>query len=159
MSLSKIIDSNTAKIAKEWLKKIGKVAKISRKLEAVVAAEAHGIDIVAKIYDVTRKTLTSWAKVIKLENIEKLETGKGRGRKSPLSDDNTVNTVKEWVKADPTLTIAKIKAKLEEELSITSSLSAVQRFLKKSGLSYITARPRHYKKDEVAEVAFKKKSS
>ena len=62
---SKLLDDAVFINAKEGLKKMGKSALISRKLQAIVSARVHGISKVAAIYNVTNKTLTSWIKSLK----------------------------------------------------------------------------------------------
>ncbi|MDR3155657.1 MAG: hypothetical protein LBT90_00950, partial [Holosporaceae bacterium] len=43
-------------------RKMGGNALVARKLEAIIAACSYGITEVAKIYDVTHKTLAFWIK-------------------------------------------------------------------------------------------------
>ena len=57
---SKLLDDVVVEKAKIALKKIGKSALCARKLEAVISAKKHGITQVAKVYGITRTTLTSW---------------------------------------------------------------------------------------------------
>ena len=60
--VSKLLDEQVVNFAKAALKKIGKNALLARKLEAVIAAGNHGITVVAKVYDISRTTLTEWIK-------------------------------------------------------------------------------------------------
>ena len=85
-SSSKLLTEQVVEEAKYQLRKIGKAALISRKLEAVIAAKTHGISQVAKIYDITRTTLTSWIKHIQNGSIERLNAPAERKRKNKLND-------------------------------------------------------------------------
>ena len=63
--ISKILDTSVVEAAEQALKKLGKHGYVSKKLNAVIAASKHNITEVAKIYDISRTTLTSWIKHIK----------------------------------------------------------------------------------------------
>jgi hypothetical protein len=59
---SALLSEELAESAKLELRKMGGNALVARKLEAIIAACSYGITEVAKIYDVTPKTLAFWIK-------------------------------------------------------------------------------------------------
>lgn len=155
-SFSKLLDDQVAEKAKNQLKEIGKTALMSRKLEAVISAHKHGISQVAKVYDITRTTLTSWIKHVKNDTIEKLNAPAERKKKNKLNDSQR-SQILEWIKADSQLTIKAIRIKIEESFNIVISKSTVHREIKKLEYSYIKPRPQHFKQDQNKVSEFKKK--
>jgi transposase len=153
---SKLIDKEVVVIAEKALKSIGKNALLAKKLEAIIAANKLGITLVAKVYDISRTTLTAWIKHLKNGKLEKLEAPVERKRKDILNSDQK-NQIKEWVAKDPQLTLNAIKLKLEATYKLIVSKSTIQRTLKKMNFSYITARPKHSKQDKTKVEEFKKK--
>ena len=63
-----------------------------------------------------------------------------------------------WVSKDPNITIKNVRIRIIELMGQKLSMSSVHRIMKKLNFSYITPRPRHYKKDEKLVIEFKKKS-
>lgn len=155
-SFSKLLDDQVVEKAKNQLKEIGKTALMSRKLEAVISAHKHGISQVAKVYDITRTTLTSWVKHIKNNSMEKLNAPTERKKKSKLNDSQR-QIILEWIKADSQLTIKAIRIKIEESFDVELSKSTVHREIKKLNYSYIKPRPQHFKQDQIKVAEFKKK--
>ncbi len=155
-SSSKLLDDAVVEKAKIALKKIGKSALSARKLEAVIAARKHGITEVAKVYGITRTTLTSWVKLIKQDKIERLNAPPERKRNSKLNDDQR-RQILEWIKANSQLTINAIKIKIEQIFTVSLSKSTVHREIQKLGYSYIKPRSKHFKQDPNQVSEFKKK--
>lgn len=155
-SFSKLLDDQVVEKAKAQLKENGKTALMSRKLEAVISAKTHGISQVAKIYDITRKTLTSWIKCIRNDAMEKLNAPAERKKKNKLNGSQR-SQILEWIKADSQLTIKAIRIKIEESFDVVISKSTVHREIKKLNYSYIKPRPQHFKQDQNKVVEFKKK--
>jgi transposase len=156
--ISKILDASVVEAAEQALKKLGKHGYVSKKLNAVIAASKHNITEVAKIYDISRTTLTSWIKHIKDSRLDKLEAPKERRKKTRL-DQLHLHEVKKWIELNPNITINALKIKIEGEWEITLSKSTVHKVMKDLNFSYITPRPRHYKQDKTAVEEFKKKST
>lgn len=156
MSSSKFLDKEVVEKAKSQLNKIGKSAIIARKLEAVISAGIHGITDVSKIYNITRKTLTSWVKHIKNDTMEKLNSPPERRRKSKLND-TCRSRIKIWLAEDSQLTIKAVRIRIEEEFKISIGKSTVYREMLKMGYSHITPRPKHFKQDPEKIAEFKKK--
>ena len=156
--ISKLLDQEILKFANSELKKLGKDAYVIRKLQAVIAAHKHGISKVAKIYDISRTTLTSWIHHLKSQSIEKLKAPESRKRKTKLDNDQ-MEIIRLWISKDPNITIKNVKIGIEETMGQKLSLSTVHRIMKKLNFSYITPRPSHYKKDEKRRIEFKKKST
>ncbi len=108
-----------------------------------------------KIYDISRTTLTSWIKHLRNEALDKLKAPPERKKKSILNDLHR-KQIKGWIEQDNQLTIDKVQQKIKEQFQLSIGRSTVHREMKKLGLSYITARPKHFKQnaDQVSE--FKK---
>jgi transposase len=155
-SSSKLLDEAVVEKAKKALQKIGKSALCARKLEAVISAKKHGITQVAKVYDVTRTTLTSWIKHIKNDKIERLSAPPERKKKSKLNDDQR-KQILEWIKDNSQLTINATRIKIEQVFAVSLSKSTVHREIHKLGYSYINPRPKHFKQDQTKVSEFKKK--
>jgi transposase len=153
---SKLLDDKVVEKAKDQLRKVGKAALMTRKLEAIISAKKHGITKVAEIYDITRKTLTSWIKCVKNDNLTGLSAPAGRKRKSKLNDTHRTKII-EWLKADSQLTLEAVKLKIKEIYNIEISKSTVHREIQRLNYSYIKPRPQHFKQDQDQVTEFKKK--
>jgi len=159
MGLSlQIITEDLYSSALEHLKNLGQTGRKAIRLRAIISAKEYGVGVVAKIFNVDTNTIRAWAKNFQSDTLDGLEYKAGRGRKSNLSELH-LDAIAEQVKQDSSMTIMKIVVKLKELYNVDTSRSAVHRALKKLNFSHITARPRHYKKDEKLSLEFKKKSS
>lgn len=155
--VSKILDISVVETAKKALKKLGKYGYVSKKLNAVIASSEHNITEVAKIYGISRTTLTSWIKYVKELRLDKLEAPKERKRKSRLNSEQ-LEEIREWLALDPNLTIKVVRIRIEEKYGIAISKSTVHKAMHEVNFSYITPRPKHYKQDKESLEEFKKKS-
>jgi len=155
---SKLLNADVVALASRELKKLGSYGYISRKLCAVIASSKYSITEVAKIYDISKGTLISWIKSIKDNNLSRLAAPASRKRRTKLSKSQ-VEEIKVWVEEYPNITIKALRIKIEDVYGITLGKSTVHRIMKGLQFSYITPRPSHYKKDEVAAREFKKKST
>lgn len=138
----------------------GDLDKISRRavrLRTLMTAKECGVGVAAKAFGVCRTTIQFWGKRFAEEGVEGLDYKPGRGRKSHLADEH-YNAIAEWIENDSGLTVKDIVLKLTTTFGIQTSISAVQRVMKKLGLSYITPRPVHHKQEEKNHDIFKKKS-
>ena len=156
-NVSKLLDEEVVKLAKRELRKIGSYGYVSKKLNAVIAASKHGITEVAKIYDISRTTLTAWIKYVKTNAIDKLSAPKSRHRPTKLRSGQ-MEIIKEWIESDPSITIKSLQIRVEETFKVTLGRSTIHRIMKKLRFSYITPRPQHYKQDPKLVEEFKKKS-
>ena len=154
---SNLLDQKVVRIAKEELKKLGHYGYVSKKLQAVIAASEHGIKDVARIYNVSRNSITSWIKSIKKMDIESLKAPKTRKRKQILNNE-LMNIAKDWIIENPNIIAKELRERVAKEFNIELSLSTAYRAIKRLNFSYISPRPRHYKKDEKLGKEFKKKS-
>ena len=154
---SNLLDQKVVRIAKEELKKLGHYGYVSKKLQAVIAASENGIKDVARIYNVSRNSITSWIKSIKKMDIESLKAPKTRKRKQILNNE-LMNIVKDWIIENPNIIAKELRDRVAKEFNIGLSLSTAYRAIKRLNFSYISPRPRHYKKDEKLGKEFKKKS-
>lgn len=154
--ISKLIDERVVSRAKEELQRIGKNALLVRKLHAVIAASNHGILMTAKVYDISRTTLTAWIKHLKMGNPDKLLAPPERRRKSILMPEHR-EFIKQLIYKQPTITIKDIQIRLLQKTGVKISKSTCHREIIKMKFSYITPRPQHYKKDPAKAAEFKKK--
>lgn len=164
MNIGKEMSTSTTLITKELyedavkaLSKIGETNRIALRLRAIISAKEHGVNVVAKVFDIATNTLRNWVKSFESGGVDALTYEKGRGRKSKLSDEHC-SAILKWVKEDCNLTLNMIVVMLGERFNIDTSKSAVHRVLLNQNLSYITPRPRHYKQDSSQRSEFKKKS-
>ena len=155
--LSKFLDEKVVKVAEAELKKLGPYGYVSRKLHAVIAASKHGIQEVAKVYGVSRNTITKWIKHISNMDLEKLKAPKERRKPTKLNDEQMVE-IKALIEQDSNITSKAIKIKIKELYGIDVGITTAYRIIKRLNYSYITPRPRHYKQDKEKVEEFKKKS-
>lgn len=155
---SELIDAGTLEKAHSLLSKMGNNAKGIIKLKAIVAAKEHGIKQVATIFNVSRNTIASWVKKLKINPYSLFEIGSGRGRKSRLTRQQ-IDTVREWLENEPNLTIKHVISRIKAKFDVELHKSAVHQMIKNLSFSYITPRPRHYKQDPTKHEEFKKKSN
>lgn len=154
---SKFLDSSVVSTAKKELKKLGPYGYVSRKLQAVIASSEHGIGEVAKIYGISRNTITQWIKHIKFLNLEKLKAPKERCKPHKLNKEQMIE-VKSWIESDSSITSKALMIKIKEVYGIELSITTAYRIIKRLNYSYITPRPAHYKQDKDKVEKFKKKS-
>ena len=139
------------------LKALSKENREAIRLRAIVSAKEHGVNVVAKVFDVDTNTIRAWVKRFGSEDVSGLSYKPGRGRKSNLTESH-IEAIRNWTQEDSQNTIVKILHKLKKQFGVESSKSAVHRVLHKLKLSYITPRPVHHKQDKTEHTEFKKKS-
>ncbi len=127
------------------------------RLQAIVSAKDHGVNLVAKVFDISSNTLRSWVKSFAAGELEGLDYKTGRGRKCKILEEHQI-AIYEWIKEDCNLTLDQLVVKLHDIYQVNTSKSAVHRILQKLNLSYITPRPKHYKQNQNLQAEFKKKS-
>jgi transposase len=154
---SELLSAEVLEIAKAELKKLGAYGYVSKKLTAVIAAGVHGIKDVAKIYGISRNTLTEWVRCISNKDLDKLKAPKERCRPRKLKDDQML-VIEGWIASDPMITSKALMLKIKEFFGISVSMMTAHRIIKRLEYSYITPRPRHYKQDKEKVEEFKKKS-
>ncbi len=133
-------------------------SKISVKLKGIIAMKDNDISKVAKIFGVSRNTLKNWARNFDLYGIDGLRSKERKSRRPKLNEIQK-QQVKSWIDINPNLTLKELKLKISKEFSINISLSGLWYNLKGMNLSYITARPKHYKQDQEIFDEFKKNST
>ena len=154
---SRYVSDELLESASEELKKLCKDALIARKLEAIIAACKYGISEVAKIYNITHKTLLSWIKNFKATKLDNLKAPPNRHRKSILNESDR-EIIKKIIEVNPQVTINFLVQKTLELCGKKISKSSMHRELKKMKYSHITPRPQHYKQDKEKVDTFKKRS-
>lgn len=156
MTRKTLLDDVTVKIATENLKRLGNYGIRSVKLKAVIAAKDHGIGLTAEVFNINRKTLTSWVKEVNSNSIDNLLVQPGRGRKPKFNKEHKAK-VTSWLSNDPTITIDKLLKMISSKLKLEVSRATVHRVMKELLFAYITPRPVHYKQDKAQQSEFKKK--
>jgi transposase len=151
-----ILDDGVVEVAEANLKQLGSNGVVANKLKAIIAAKKHGIKLTSEVYDINRKTLTSWVKEVKNNRIDNLNIKPGRGRKLKLNKKQE-EKILAWVTKDPNITIDKLLSMILNKLGVVLSRATVHRVLQRLSLSYITPRPLHYKQDASTHDEFKKK--
>ena len=154
---SKFLDSSVVMTAERELRKLGPYGYVSKKLLAVIAASKHSIVEVAKIYGVSRNTITEWIKHIKNLDLEKLRAPETRCKPHKLNKEQ-MSEVRSWIELDCSITSRALMIKIKEFYDIDVSITTAYRIIKRLDYSYITPRPKHYKQDKNQVEEFKKKS-
>lgn len=155
---SSLITDKILTQAQSLLEGMGNNAKGIIKLKAIVASKEHGITAVAKIFNVSKNTITQWIKRLRDNPDSIFKVSSGRGRKSRLSESQ-LNEIKSWISKNPSITIKQLIININEEFGIELRKSAVHTIIKNLSFSYITPRAKHYKQDELKHDEFKKKST
>lgn len=154
--ISALNNEDLFKKSDELLKEIP-FSKISIKLKGISALKENEITKVAQIFSVSRNTLKSWVKNFNSNGIEGLKP-KERKARTPKLNSNLKDVIRLWIKQDPNLTLKEMVIRIKKNFNITISQSGLWYNLKKMNLSYITARPKHYKQNKVKSDEFKKNS-
>lgn len=139
------------------LKKLGKTGKISRKLQAIIAAKKFGVSMASKIFETSRQSLMTWIKNFEKDTKKGLETKNGQGRK-PIANATIKDFARQIMQKNPNTTNAELCNIIQEKHNVILSESTANRLVKQLGLSYITPRPIHHKTDISAQDDFKKNS-
>lgn len=154
---SKLVDNELIRKASSGLKLMGNYGKLSVKLKAVIACGENSITSVSKVFGVSRYTLNEWINTLKSGEVSDLEIKGGRGREAIVSELH-YPTIKSWLTGNPQLTTDEVQGMIGKHLGIDIGRTATYNLIKKLGLSYITPRPSHHKKDASTHEAFKKTS-
>jgi transposase len=152
---SKLVDSELISKASSGLKLMGNYGKVSVKLKALIACGENSITDVSKVFGVSRYTLNEWIKTLKNGEVSDLEIKQGRGREAIVPELH-YPTIKSWLTRNPQLTTDEVRDMIGKNLGIDIGRTATYNLIKKLGLSYITPRPSHHKKDTSTHEAFKK---
>lgn len=156
--ITRAISDELVEKCREELKKQGVRGENGRRLQAIISAKRHGILQVAKVYNISRETLMRWISRFKAEGSKGFAVKTGRGKPSKLSSEQLTEVQEYIAEEGARLTAKKLQHMIKERYSILISKATAYRLFNKLGFSYITPRPRHYKKDEAKQEAFKKKS-
>jgi transposase len=155
---TKAINEELVAACKKELSKQGIRGENGRRLQAIISAKEHGIQQVAKVYNISRETLMRWISRFKEEGVKGFAIKAGRGKPSKLNDAQQVEMQGYIELEGRKLTAKKLKHVIKERFAVEISKATAHRLLKKLGFSYITPRPVHYKKDITKQEDFKKKS-
>jgi transposase len=153
--VSKAVSDELLEQAQIALKDLGKSGKISRKLQAIIAAKKFGISLSAQVFETSRQSLMTWVKNFEKDIKNGLELKNGRGRK-PVANSEIKSFAAQIMQENPNTTNTELRKIIKEKHSVTLSETTANRLVKQLGLSYITPRPKHYKSDVSAQNEFKK---
>jgi transposase len=155
--VSKLVDQEVIEKASKGLKELGNYGKLSVKLKAVIACGDNSITQVSKIFNISRFTLNEWIKSVKFGGVSDLSLKPGRGR-NVIVPESCHHEIKSWILEDSQLTTDDVVIMIKNRFNLNIGRTATYNLIKKLGLSYITPRPSHYKKDESLHDTFKKTS-
>ncbi len=154
---SKLVDNELISKASSGLKLMGSYGKLSVKLKALIACGENSITDVSKIFGVSKYTINEWINTLKNGEVSDLEIKQGRGRAAIVPELHHP-TIKSWLTHNPQLTTDEVQEMIGKNLCIDIGRTATYNLIKKLGLSYITPRPSHHKKDASTHETFKKTS-
>jgi transposase len=152
-----LISDDLVKVAETKLKSLKREVEEARRLQAIISAKKYSIVDVAKIYDVSTKTIERWIKRFVIDQEQHHIIKPGRGPKPKLSKE-IEKKIHSIILNDSSITIDILRTKIKEDFGIIMGRSTVHRLMKKLRFSYITPRPKHYKSDPQKQEEFKKKS-
>ena len=155
------VDAKTVAMAEEALEQI-KDSKLSIQLKAIIAAAEHPVEKVAKILQVSARSIFRWITKFKEEGIEGLRDRPKGHMRSKLTEDHK-RRLEQWVirgknvQGEPVhWTLKKLKKELGDEFRVDIGTTPLWKHLKKIGLVLKKPRPLHAKADINAQEAFKK---
>ena len=158
MRKTKAVDDQLVELCRHELERQGIRGENGRRLQAIISAKEHGIKQVALIYNISRETLMRWINKFKNGGSVSFAVAKGRGRPNKLSTEQLAK-IKDYITIEgANLSSKKVQNFVNQHFGVELSKATSHRLLKNLGFSYITARPRHYKKDSLKNEEFKKKS-
>ena len=155
--VSKAISDELFLQAQTALKELGKTGKISRKLQAIIAAKKFGVSMASEVFETSRQSLMTWIKNFEKDAKNGLEIKSGRGRK-PITNAEIKNFSAQFLQKNPNTTTEELRQIIKEKHGVSMSLTTANRLMFQLGLSYITPRPIHYKADLLSQKEFKKNS-
>ena len=82
--------------AVKTLSKMRETNRTAIRLRAIVSAKEHGVNLVAKVFNITSNTLRNWVKDLQANKDLVQEYGGGRGRKSKFSSAHS-DAILQWV--------------------------------------------------------------
>jgi transposase len=155
VGVSKAISDDLCLKAKESLERLGKVGRISRKLQAIITAKKFDISMTSEIFETSRQSLMTWIKNFEKESERGLALKAGRGRK-PITNAKIKDFAIKFIQKNPNTTNAQLRRIIQQEHNVSMSETTANRLLKQLGFSYITPRPIHPKANVLAQQEFKK---
>jgi transposase len=141
-------------------------ADLAQRLRTVLLAkQGFTAPEIATCTGFSRRTVQEWVGRYNRSGLAGLETKPGRGRKGPLSDEET-ERFQQRIDVGPlpedgvcTLRGKDVQRILQQEFGQLRSLNAVYGLLHRLGYSSLVPRPRHPQADPAAQEEFKKSLS
>lgn len=137
------------------LNNVSSFSRIAIKLKAISALRHSSIKTISEVFSISKNTLKSWANKFEKDGVEGLYPKQKKSRTPKLTVDH-INILGQWVKSNPSITLKEICVNVKAEFNISISQFTAWTYLKKAGLSYITARKKHYKSNKDTQEEFKK---
>ena len=128
---SQIVNDSIAKIAQTKLNQLNYNTKSIIKLKAIIAANEHGVSNVAKVFNVTDKTILSWTKKLKADPDGFLNIRAGRGRKTKLNQSQ-IKTIQAMIINNPQLSIKEVQNEIERGFGIRLGTTTVYYIMQKN---------------------------
>jgi len=134
-------------------------AKAAKRLTcAVLYSQGKSPAEIEQLLGFPEQTIYDWLDVVAERDLAALGDLPRPGQSTRLTDEQwtelTATLAASPSKAgydDPTWTPALVREHIKETFGVTYSLAHMYRVMKRAGLSYQTARPRHYKADPVEQ--------
>ena len=130
-------------------------SKLTIQLKSISCLSTNSITKICEVFSISKNNLKSWARKFDKDGIEGLYPKRRKARKSKLSEVHKIE-IKKWISKNSSLTLQEIQSKLSSIYNVKISQVGIWKNLKKMGLSYITARKKHYKSDKSKQDEFKK---
>lgn len=135
-----IVDKTTLKNAEKELRSIPGY-KTAIQLKAILVCEHYPVKQVAEIFGVSTRSVSRWIDKFRSKGIEGLKD-KPKGHMKARLTDKHKEILKKWIKNGidshgkrNRLTLQQLKIKVEKELNITISTTALWNHIKKMNLS------------------------
>lgn len=156
-----IVTMLTAKELKRLAQRTNNARLRTRYLAVYHFTSGHNRTEIAKMLSASRTSVNAWVSAYLSEGLDGLQSGKSTGRPKLLSEKQ-VQQVKRYVeshgaKPDGGRLVAEdIRQYIEDSFGIKYGTNSIYRVLYSMGLSWITSRSHHPKRDEKAQELFKK---
>lgn len=155
------IDPKTLENAESELKNL-KHSKLSIQLKAIIASFDNTVGEVAKIFQVTERTVFRWVDRFTENGIDGLRD-KPKGHFSAKLSQEHLNEIENWILSGKSAagqsicwTLGRLQNEVETTFEISISTTALWNYLEKMNLVLRKPRPEHASADKQLQSEFKK---
>jgi len=156
------IEPKTLENAESELKKLDQ-SKLSLQLKAIIASSDNPVKQVAKIFQVTERTVFRWVDRFSENGIDGL-LDKPKGHFSSKLSNEHLNEIENWILSGKNAagqsiywTLGRLQNEVEKTFEIIISTTALWNYLEKMNLVLRKPRPEHASADKQLQSEFKKK--